>query len=96
MTTKYTNIFHSKALQKFTQIKIFGLKTYNLATLVGVWARWKTNLSILKLDGSADVAGARQHPVPFEEVLAHQLRNLASETVASAFTVFFSARENPR
>jgi hypothetical protein len=34
MIIKYSNIFHSKALQKFTQIWIFGLKKYHLATLV--------------------------------------------------------------
>jgi hypothetical protein len=30
---KYTNIFHCKTLQKFTQIWIFGLKTNHPATL---------------------------------------------------------------
>jgi hypothetical protein len=29
----YTNLFNSKALQKFTQIGIFGFKMYHLATL---------------------------------------------------------------
>jgi hypothetical protein len=33
MGTKSTNIFHSKALPKFTQIGNFGLKKYHLATL---------------------------------------------------------------
>jgi hypothetical protein len=33
MTIKYTRIFHSKAVQNFTQIWIFGLKTNHLATL---------------------------------------------------------------
>jgi hypothetical protein len=30
----YTNIFHSEALQKWTQIGIFGMKINHLATLV--------------------------------------------------------------
>jgi hypothetical protein len=34
MTIEYASIFYSKALQKFTQIGIFGLKTNHLATLV--------------------------------------------------------------
>jgi hypothetical protein len=34
MAIKDINIFQSKALQKFTQIGIFGLKTNHLATLV--------------------------------------------------------------
>jgi hypothetical protein len=33
MAVKYINIFQSKALQKFTQIGIFGLKINHLATL---------------------------------------------------------------
>jgi hypothetical protein len=33
MGIKYTNIFHSKALQNLHKWKIFGLKTYRLATL---------------------------------------------------------------
>jgi hypothetical protein len=34
MVIKFTNIFHCKALQKFTQIGIFGLEIYHLATLI--------------------------------------------------------------
>jgi hypothetical protein len=34
MAIKYTNIFNCKTLPKFTQIKIFGLKIYHLATLI--------------------------------------------------------------
>jgi hypothetical protein len=34
MDRKYTMIFHSKALQKYTQIGIFGMKIYHLATLM--------------------------------------------------------------
>jgi hypothetical protein len=30
---QYANLFHYKAFQKFTQIGIFGLKTYHLASL---------------------------------------------------------------
>jgi hypothetical protein len=37
MAIKYTNIFHCKTLQKFTQIVNFGLKIYNLATLLLMW-----------------------------------------------------------
>jgi hypothetical protein len=33
MIIKYSSIFHSKALLKFTQIGILGLKTNHLATL---------------------------------------------------------------
>jgi hypothetical protein len=33
MVEEYTNLFHSKALRKFTQIAIFGLTNYHLATL---------------------------------------------------------------
>jgi hypothetical protein len=36
MAIKYVNVFQSKALQKFTQIGIFGMKTNHLATLIGV------------------------------------------------------------
>jgi hypothetical protein len=32
MSIKYTNIFHCKTRQKFTQIAIFGLKIYHLAS----------------------------------------------------------------
>jgi hypothetical protein len=34
MTITYTSIFHSKVLQKFTQIGNFGFKTNHLATLL--------------------------------------------------------------
>jgi hypothetical protein len=34
MVAKYTNIFHSKAFQKYTQIGTFGLQTYHPATLL--------------------------------------------------------------
>jgi hypothetical protein len=34
VSIKYPNIIHCKALQKFTQIWIFGLKTNHLATLI--------------------------------------------------------------
>jgi hypothetical protein len=34
LVIKYNNIFHSKALQNFTKIGIFGLKTIHLATLL--------------------------------------------------------------
>jgi hypothetical protein len=33
MTIEYINLFHSKAHPKFTQIGIFGMKIYHLATL---------------------------------------------------------------
>jgi hypothetical protein len=33
MSIKYTDIFHCKTLQRFTQIRIFGLKICHLATL---------------------------------------------------------------
>jgi hypothetical protein len=33
MAAKFTNIFHCKTLQNFTQIGILGLKMYHLATL---------------------------------------------------------------
>jgi hypothetical protein len=34
MSIKYTNIFHWQGPPKLTQIWIFGLKTYHLATLL--------------------------------------------------------------
>jgi hypothetical protein len=34
MTIRLSNIVHSKALQKFTQVRIFGLKIYHLASLM--------------------------------------------------------------
>jgi hypothetical protein len=34
MSIKYTNNFQCKALQNFTQIAIFGMKIYHLATLI--------------------------------------------------------------
>jgi hypothetical protein len=36
MAIEYTNLFHSKSSQKYTQIGIFDLKKYHLATLVQV------------------------------------------------------------
>jgi hypothetical protein len=36
MVIIYINIFHSKALQKLTQIAIYGLKTNYLATLLAI------------------------------------------------------------
>jgi hypothetical protein len=40
MAEKYTNIFHSKALQNIpTQIGIFGFKINHQATLVGIFGR---------------------------------------------------------
>jgi hypothetical protein len=33
MVIKYTNIFHSKALQNVPKVEIFGLKINHLATL---------------------------------------------------------------
>jgi hypothetical protein len=36
MAITYINIFHSKALQKYTQIGIFEMKIYHLANLVDV------------------------------------------------------------
>jgi hypothetical protein len=36
MVKKYINIFHCKTLQNLTQILIFGLKIYHLATLIQV------------------------------------------------------------
>jgi hypothetical protein len=39
MNIKYTNIYHSKAIQNFPKFGIFGLKTNHLATLVAAgWA----------------------------------------------------------
>jgi hypothetical protein len=37
MYEKRANIFHCKTLPKFTQIWIFGSKTYHLATLSGTF-----------------------------------------------------------
>jgi hypothetical protein len=34
MIIKFTNIFHSKAIQKYTHIGILGMKIYHLATLM--------------------------------------------------------------
>jgi hypothetical protein len=34
MVIKYTNIYHSKALQNLPKFGLFGLKTNHLATLV--------------------------------------------------------------
>jgi hypothetical protein len=33
---RYTNIFHSSALQKYAQFGNFGLKIFHLATLEGI------------------------------------------------------------
>jgi hypothetical protein len=41
---KYTNIFHSKALPKFNQIGILGMKKYHLATLLSALFPRKTYL----------------------------------------------------
>jgi hypothetical protein len=35
MVIKYTNIYHSKAIQNLPKFGIFGLKTKHLATLAG-------------------------------------------------------------
>jgi hypothetical protein len=37
MAIKYSNIFYFKALQNLTQIGIFGLKIYHLATLLSTY-----------------------------------------------------------
>jgi hypothetical protein len=36
MIIKYTNIFHSKALQNIPKLGFFGMKIYHLATLTNV------------------------------------------------------------
>jgi hypothetical protein len=40
MAIKYTNIYHSKALQNLPKFGIFGLKTNHLATLFLRWSSW--------------------------------------------------------
>jgi hypothetical protein len=51
MSIKYTNIYNCKALQKFTQIAIIGLKTYHLATLFEERAQWEETTRTDKRDG---------------------------------------------
>jgi hypothetical protein len=53
---EYTNIFHSKALQKLIHIGIFGLKIYHLATLMHTLQRkwphlivWAPTVNVTRL-----------------------------------------------
>jgi hypothetical protein len=62
MTIKYTRIFHSKAVQNFTQIWIFGLKTNHLATLFATSTSEDFSPDSSRIDGQGTISTGLTFP----------------------------------